>query len=494
MSKIKKLAGETILYGLGSMVPRMLNFLLLPLHTKSVFSPEEYGVITYLFAYVGFLNVVYMFGMETTFFRFASKPGANQKTIFNQAQTIVLLISTLLTGLFIVCAKPIASSLEIPNHPQFITWLALVMLIDAAVAIPFAQLRLNQKPLIFSLGKIINVVILLGLNYYFLIYNKDNYDPSIGVGYVFLANLIANSFYILFLIKPLITWRPAFNMTMLRPMLLYAFPIMLTGVAGMTNELFSRITLQWWLPKNFYPGQSDDYALGIFGACYKYAMLMSLAVQAFRFAAEPFFFSNAADKKSPELFAKVNHYFIIVCCLLLLGVAINMDILKHITDEKYWEGLNVVPILLLAYLFLGVYYNLCVWFKLTDQTYYGTIISVGGAVITILGNYLLIPVAGYFGSSVATLVCYFLMMAACYAIGQKFYPIPYNVTKGLSYIIATMGIVYLVNSISIENQLIAFGFHTAIILLYMASAFFIEKDELKRALSPPAPKSPDSNK
>lgn len=425
-----------------------------------------------------------MFGMETTFFRFASKPGANQKIIFNQAQTIVLLISTLLSTIFILSADSIASSLEIPDHPQFITWLALVMLIDAAVAIPFAQLRLNQKPLIFSLGKIINVLILLGLNYYFLIYNKDNFDPSIGVGYVFLANLIANSFYLLFLIKPLIAWRPAFDMAMLRPMLIYAFPIMLTGIAGMTNELFSRITLELWLPKNFYPGRTDNYAVGIFGACYKYAVLMNLAVQAFRFAGEPFFFSNATDKKSPDLFAMVNHYFIIVCCVLLLGVGINMDILKHITDEKYWEGLTVVPILLVAYLFLGVYYNISVWFKLTDKTYYGTIISIGGAVVTIFANYLLIPIAGYFGSSLATVCCYFLMTASCYLIGQKFYPIPYKITAGLAYIVITLLIVYAVNLVSIDNQLLAFGFHTIVILVFLAIVYLIEKAGLKKALSP----------
>jgi O-antigen/teichoic acid export membrane protein len=262
----------------------------------------------------------------------------------------------------------------------------------------------------------------------------------------------------------------------------YAFPIMLTGLAGMTNEMFSRITLEWWLPKNFYPGQSDEYALGIFGACYKYAVLMNLAIQAFRFAGEPFFFSNAADKNSPELFAKVNHYFIIVCCLLLLGVGINLDILKVLTDEQYWVGLNIVPILLLGYLFLGIYYNLSAWFKLTDKTHYGTIISIGGAVVTILANYLLIPIAGYLGSSFATVICYFLMAATCYILGQKFYPIPYKVTAGMAYIIVTIILVYFVNSIKIDNQFLALGFHGIIIIAYLAIAYLIEKAELKKAL------------
>lgn len=482
MSKLKKLAGETVLYGLGSMVPRMLNFLLLPLHTKTVFDPAQYGVITTLFAIVGFLNVIYMFGMETTYFRFASKPGADKQSVFNKTQTIVLLISATLSILFIVFNKYFAASSELSVDPRFITWLAAIMFIDAAVAIPFAQLRLQHKPLVFAFGKIVNVVILVGLNYYFLVYNKETFDPALGIGYVFLANLIANSFYLIYLVKPLIRWRPVFNKEMLASMVPYAFPIMLTGLAGMTNELFSRYTLIWWLPDNFYPGQSKEYATGIFGACYKYAVLMNLAVQAFRFAAEPFFFNNAADTNSPKLFATVNHYFVIVCCLLLLGVGINLDILKHLTDEQYWEGLYIVPILLLGYLFLGVYYNFTVWFKLTDKTIYGTVITVVGAVVTIAGNFVLIPIMGYFGSSVVTLLCYFLMAALCYWLGQKYYPIPYKVVSGLVYIMLTTVLVYAVNLVTFSSEVYAFVFHTVVILLYVVCIFIIERRDLTKAV------------
>jgi len=480
LSKIKRLAGDTVLYGLGSMVPRMLNFLLLPLHTKTVFNPCEYGTITKLFAIVGFVNIVYMFGMETSFFRFASKPEADQKKVFNVAQTTVIGISLFLSIIFILFANPLATSLGIPDHPQFVVWLTLVMFIDALVAIPFARLRLERKPLIFSVGKIINVLILIGLNYYFLVLNKQHYDPAIGVGYVFLATLIANGFYIIFLFRSLINWRPAFDSGLFKSMIVYAYPIMLTGLAGMTNETFSRVTLEWWLPKNFYPGQSNEFALGVFGACYKYAVLMSLAVQAFRFAAEPFFFSNAADKNSPQLFARINHYFTITCCVLLLGVGINMDIIKHFSGAAYWSGLSVIPILLLGYLFLGIYYNLTVWFKLTDKTYFGTIIAVGGAVVTIVLNYLLIPIAGYMGSSIATLLCYFLMAASCYVIGQKYYPIPYKILAGLTYILGTTIIVYLVNAIVIDNQVIATAFHLVVIIIYLLIIYLVERKNLRQ--------------
>lgn len=472
MNPLKKLAGQTVLYGMGSILPRFLNFLLVTLHTD-VFAPEQYGVITKLFAYVAVVNVVFMFGMETAYFRFATKPGADEKRIFNLAQTVVLSISIPLSIILILFAAPVADLLAIPGNANLVIWLVVIMLIDAVVAIPFARLRLQKKGLKFAVGKLANILILVGLNVYFL---KIAFDPAMGVGFVVLANLAANSFYLLFFAAPLLSWRPAFDSNVSKDMFNYAYPIMLMGLAGMTNEMFSRLTLDWWLPENFYPGQSSDYALGVFGACYKFAVLMGLAVQAFRYAAEPFFFSTASDKNSPALFAKINHYFVIVCCVLLLGVSINMDLLKYfLADEEYWQGLSIVPILLLAYLFLGVYYNFSVWFKLTDKTKYGTYITVGGAVITLLANYLLIPIFGYMGSSWAALLCYLSMTVACYYLGQKFYPIPYAVWKGLAYIGVTMGIVAAVNTIDFLNLWLSVSFHAGVMGVFVITVYFVER-------------------
>ncbi len=477
MSKIKRLAGETVLYGLGSIIPRFLNFLLVYLHTD-VFPPEEYGVITKLFAYVAVINIIFMFGMETAYFRYATKPGADEKRIFNLAQTVVLSISFVLSLILILLANPFAVVLGIPGNGNLVTWLVGIMFIDAIVAIPFARLRLKKKPVSFAFGKLVNIGILVGLNIYFL---KVTFDASIGIGYVVMANFIANAFYVVFFLRTLLAWRPALDREISPSVLRYAYPVMLTGLAGMTNEMFSRQFLDWWLPENFYPGQTADYALGIFGASYKYAMLMSLAVQAFRYAAEPFFFSNASDKGSPALFANVNLYFILVCCVLLLSVSINLDILKHfLGNEQYWEGLYIVPVLLLGYLFLGVYYNLSVWFKLTDKTHYGTIITVGGVFITVVGNYLLIPVAGYLGSSWVTLICYFSMAAACYFLGQKFYPIPYDVSRSIGYIVATVAIIYIIGMVSIENQWLATGFHGMVIVVYVFILYLLEKERFKQ--------------
>lgn len=472
MSAIKKLAGETAIYGLGTIVPRVLNFLLLPLHT-AVFAPEAYGVITYLYAFVAFINVVYMWGMETAYFRFATKPGADAIQVFNLAQTVVVTISFFLSLLFIAFKFPIASYLNIAGNEHYITWLAGVMAIDALVALPFARLRLEKKPITFAVAKITSVALLLLLNYYFL---KVNYQADIGIGYVFLANLLGNAVLILFFIKQLAAWRPAYHREITPAMFGYAYPVMLTGVAGMVNEMFSRITLEWWLPENFYPGRPSTYALGVFGACYKYAVFMNLAVQAFRFAAEPFFFSHAHDNQSPNLFARVNQYFVIAGCLILLGVSLNLDVLKYILgDAQYWEGLVIVPILLTAYLFLGIYYNFSVWFKLTDRTYFGTLFSVGGAIITITANYLLIPVLGYVGSSLAALICYISMTAACYQTGQKYFPVPYHIGKSLLYIVLALALIYGSTSLPIQNQWLAVFFHNGLILGYGGLVYFLER-------------------
>ncbi|HPW61477.1 MAG TPA: polysaccharide biosynthesis C-terminal domain-containing protein [Cyclobacteriaceae bacterium] len=478
MSKLKRLAGDTVLYGLGSILPRMLNYLLVPLHTKNMFSTAEYGEITKLYAFVGVINIIYMFGMETAYFRFATKPGSDSKRIFNLAQTSVIIISGAITLLLIAFATPITASLQISNS-QFVTWLALTMFVDAIVAIPFARLRLEKRPLLFASAKIINVLVLVGLNYYFL---KISFDPAVGIGYVFMANLLANAFFLLFFIKTLISWRPAWDKSLSPQMFQYAYPVMITGVAGMINEMFSRSMLDWRLPQNFYAGISGKEAGGIFGACYKFAVFMNLGIQAFRYAAEPFFFSNAHEKNSPTLFAKVNHYFVVTCCVVLLGISINLDIFKYFIGENFWSGLSIVPVLLLAYLFLGIYYNLSVWFKLTDKTYFGTFITLLGVVVTIAGNFILIPIMGFMGSALAALGCYSIMAISCYFLGQRNYPIPYTVTRDMGYIIFTYAVLTLVNKVAIDNQWLATGFHTVVILAFLAFIYLVERKNFSKPI------------
>jgi O-antigen/teichoic acid export membrane protein len=316
--------------------------------------------------------------------------------------------------------------------------------------------------------------------YFLLILDKPE---LIGVGFVFLANLIANGFYLVYFSKTLLRWRPRYDKELSPAIFSYSYPIMLIGLAGITNEMFSRIMLKNWLPENFYPGKSSAYALGVFGACYKLAVIMNLAITAFRYAAEPFFFSNAIEKSSPQMFARINHYFILVCCVILLGAATNLDILQFFFGRsEYAEGLYIVPILLLAYLFMGIYFNLSVWFKLTDRTYYGTLITVLGMIVTVIGNWYLIPIAGYLGSSWAALLCSIVMTVTCYLLGQKFYPIPYKVWAGLGYIAMTTVLVYLVNAIEIENQMLASIFHVGVVLIYVVIIFLLERKRFGQTL------------
>lgn len=476
MGKIKRLAGETVLYGFGSILPRVLNFLLVGVHTE-VFAAEEYSVLTKLFSYVALVNVVFLFGMETAYFRFASAPGADEKKIFNLAQTVIVCISLACSVPFLVFSHPIADFLEVAGHEKLVRILVVIMFMDAITAIPFSRLRHQHKPLQFAVGKLINVGLFIGLNFVFLY--SSYFEPK--VDYVIIANLIANAFFVLMFAKTLLQWRPQFDRQISPKMFSYAYPVMLTGLAGMTNETFSRLMLDKWLPDNFYGNISKASALGIFGACYRFSVLMSLAIQAFRYAAEPFFFAQSNEKNSPQLFAKVNHYFVIVCCLFLIGVSINLDILKFfLRREEYWAGIDIVPILLLAYLFLGIYYNFSAWFKITDRTYYGTIITCIGAVVTLIGNYFLIPVAGYTGSSFTALLCYFSMTVICYVLGQRFYPIPYTVGKDLLYVICTTAIVYGVyyvdKMLGLSSQVVATLFHAIVILVYIGAIILIERN------------------
>jgi O-antigen/teichoic acid export membrane protein len=460
-----------MIYGLGNIIPRSLNFVLFPIHTGFRFDPEEFGVFTYLMSLVAFLNIIYSFGMETTFFRYATKPGADVKKVFNVGLTVVFIVGIVISGAIILFAGPIARSLSVGDHPDFIVWLALIMFIDNISALPFSRLRLENKPMRFAIYRISNVIVVVGLNLYFLFVI---YDPAVGIGYIFLAMLIANLMYLVFFFKSFIQWRPQFDREISSSMLSYSFPIVLTGLLGTTNEFFSRISLEKWLPEGFYPGKSSAFAVGVFGASYRFAVLMQLAVTAYRMGAEPFFFNNAADKESPKLFAKLNHYFVIVCCFMLLGISINMDVLKYMMAPTYWEGIVVVVPLLLGYLFFGIYYNMTVWYKLTDKTIYGTYITVGGAVLTITLNYVFIPIFGYLGSAWVTTFIYMAMTATCYVLGQKFYPIPYTIFSDSLYIAGTTVLVYLVNSYEFTNLIVGATVHTAIILAWLGVVYLID--------------------
>ncbi|MCC9166678.1 lipopolysaccharide biosynthesis protein [Pontibacter harenae] len=494
MSIAKKLVGQTAAYGLSSIVGRALNYLLVPIYTN-VFLPEEYGVVSYLYAFVGFFNVLYTYGMETAFFRFANKPGANKQQLYNQVLTAIMCSSILMTGILIFASGAIANYIGYPEQQEYVIWLALVLAIDAIVAIPFAKLRLENKPIKFAAIKLSNIILTVGANMFFLvlchdIYNGEYlaslrplveqiYDPEFGVGYIFLINLVANALQIPMLWREFSSLRFSINKEVIKPMLVYAYPLLFMGLAGMVNELIDRILLEHWLPENFYPDKSNMAAVGIYSACYKLSIFMTLAIQAFRYAAEPFFFSQAEDKASPKTFALVMKWFIIVCAFIFLFISVNLeDFALLLRSPSYREGIMVVPVLLLANLFLGAYYNLSVWFKLTDKTYFGTYISFGGAAITIIFNLLLIPVLGYMGSAIATFICYFSMALVSYLLGNRHYPIPYPVKNIVSYILLASVLVCIAFFISIENFWLRHAFHLALCIAFAATVWVRERESL----------------
>ncbi|MBC5993798.1 oligosaccharide flippase family protein [Pontibacter cellulosilyticus] len=490
MSIAKKLVGQTAAYGLSSIVGRALNYLLVPVYTR-VFLPEEYGVVSYLYAFVAFFNVVYTYGMETAFFRFANRPDSDPKAVYNRVLSAILLSSAVFTGILLLLSGYIADYIGYPDRQEFITWLALVLAIDAIVAIPFAWLRHQNKAIKFASIKLSNILITVGANLLFLVVFRHIYegkylqelrplvsylyDPDFGVGYIFIINLVANALLLPMLWREFRIFRFKLDLEQLKPMLVYAYPLLFMGLAGMVNEVIDRILLEHWLPESFYPEMSNMAAVGVYSACYKLAIFMTLAIQAFRYAAEPFFFSQAQEKDSPQSFALVMKWFVIVCTFIFLFISANLEDFAYFIGPEYWDGLIVVPILLLANLFLGVYYNLSVWFKLTDKTKYGTYISFAGAAITILFNLLLIPVLGYVGSAIATFVCYFSMALASYLLGHRHYPIPYPVKAIVSYILLAIALVWLALAIEIDNFWLRHAFHLAVTAVFPVVVWLRER-------------------
>ncbi|TGE09872.1 MATE family efflux transporter [Hymenobacter fodinae] len=493
MSIAKRLASQTAVYGISSIVGRVLSYLLVPVYTAR-FAAAQYGIVTGLYAYVSFLNVVFTYGMETTYFRFANRPGTDRRQLYDQVMSLLLVSTVLLTALLMWQAPVLLRLLELPpSSERYAHWIALILGLDALAAIPFARLRLENKARKFAGIRLTNILISVALNLFFIVFCPDVlsgeyltglqplvervYNPSMGVGYVFLSNLVASFLTLVMLGRELTDFRFRISLAPLRPLLKYAYPIMLMGLAGMVNETLDRILLPKWLPDNFYPGQSSLTAVGIYGACYKLSIFMQLVTQAFKYAAEPFFFAQSTEKNSPRIFAMVLKWFTLSCAVIFVVVSVNVEDFGRLFLHRaeYLEGLVVVPILLLANLFLGVYWNLSVWFKLTDKTYYGTYIGFGGAVLTIALNFLLIPILGYLGSALATLACYFMMAVVCWWLGNQHFPVPYPVVRLLTWIGLAAGVVAVAWYVPITEYWTRHAFHVLLTLGFMGLLLLVER-------------------
>ncbi len=488
MSQIKKLASQTAIYGLSTILGRLLNYLLVPLHTR-VFGTADYGVVSELYAYSSFFIVTLTYGMETAFFRF-SQDEEKKDTVFSTAFlsiSVTSLIFMLCMGVF---AQPVANAIRYPDHPEYIIYFALILGLDAIASIPFALLRGQSRPAKFAIVKNVNIVSNILLNLYFLmlcpyILRESNislpfYRENIGVGYIFISNLAASIITLPLLSKEILCIKKGFNAALWRKMVAYGLPLLVVGLGGMVNETLDRAIMKYLLPA----GKGTLSQVGIYGANYKLSILMSLFIQAFRFAAEPFFFSHAKTSDKKAIYAQVMDYFVIVCLGIFLLVTLYIDVFKYFIGKPFYEGLKVVPILLLANLCLGIYYNLSIWYKLSDQTRKGAMISLVGAGITIGLNIWWIPVFGYAGSAWATFICYFSMMLICYFMGMKYYPIPYHVKRALCFAGIAGGLFFagwycrnyfyagdLVRTLSINSALFLF--------FVIAVCLFVKKDKMQ---------------
>ena len=485
MNPIRKFLGQTAIYGLSTIVGRLLNFLLVPLYV-SLFDPAEYGKVTYLYALVVFLIVLLTYGMETTFFRFREK-GLDLNKVY--ATGAWSLIGTSLLFLFIALGlnTQIAAALNFEGNPEYINWFAWILVLDAVVALPFAQLRANGRPWKFAWVKLTNIGLNVGLNLFFLLllpwltqfdnaaghYANLLYNPDFGVGYVFIANLVASAVTFLLLIPESRGLTAGFSLSLWKQMIRYSWPLMIAGLASAVNEVADRQIMNFVLPEDEAFTQ-----IGIYGACYKLSIFMTLFIQAYRYGAEPFFFAKSGDHNAKETYAKLMNIFVIAVAVIYVGLNLFLEPLSRwfIPNTEYYEGLHIVPVLLLANLCLGIYINLSVWYKLTDQTRYGAIISGIGAVLTIAFNFWAIPKFGYTGAAWVTLGTYATMMIISLLWGQRNYPIPYDYQRMFGYLFLAVGIVAFARFV-MHNDLLM---NSVLFLIFAAVLTRIEIRQVRR--------------
>ncbi|MUP45162.1 polysaccharide biosynthesis protein [Gramella sp. BOM4] len=481
MSTFKKLFQQTFIYGLATVLPRMLSFLLIPLYT-GVLPREEYGEISVIFAYFVLFNVILAYGMETAFFRFYNKQ-EKKINVLNTSGWSLFMSSILFFILAFFAREWLAGITGIDL--EYISLAIWILLLDALVIIPFAWLRAAEKPMRYAIIKILNVVVNLGLNVFFLLFLPELaensaffesiYVPDFEISYVFIANVIASGMTLLLMSPFYFKLNFKFDTALWKKMLNYAFPVLIAGIAFSINEVFDRIMLDRLLP----PAIARE-EIGAYAACYKLALFMTLFATAFRLGIEPFFFSHAESKNAARTYAQITNYFVVFGSIILVGVIVFIDLLKVILiqNDSYWEAMDIVPIILLANLFLGIYHNLSVWYKITDRTRFGGYISLVGATLTIILNLLLIPVISYTGSAIATLAAYGSMMLLSYYYGQKYYPIPYDLKKIGVYLISAM----IISGISLYlfpgNYLVGIP----LLLIFIAIVYFSEKEQITRII------------
>lgn len=481
MNPLKKLFKQTFIYGLATVLPRMLSFLLLPLYTE-VLETAGFGEVSIIFAWFAIFNVVLSYGMETAFFRFYTRSD-DRKTVVTTS-LVSIIVSTFL---FVVLAFLFKDSVAVFTNidEKYIGYAIWILALDALVIVPFAWLRANEKPMRYALVKITNVAINFGLNFFFLILlpqiitdRPDSslnglYRPNFEISYIFISNLIASAITLLLMLRLYFRRPYVFDKQLWYRMMDYAGPVLVAGIAFTINEVMDKIMLSYLLPEDIAESE-----IGKYSACYRLAMFMTLFATAFRMGIEPFFFSHSTSDKPQRAYAQITNYFVILGSIILLGVVVFADVLKliFVRDESYWEAMSIVPLIVLASFCLGIYHNLSVWYKVTDRTKFGAYISLIGATLTIIINFAFIPYFGYVASAVATLVAYASMVILSFFFGRMYYPIPYNHRKIVFYLVVS--ILFSMLSFYVFNRNLIIG--SIFFIIFLGMVYRLESDKLKQ--------------
>ena len=490
MSSVKSLAKDTAVYGLSSIIGRFLNWLLVPLYTN-MFASDVYGEVTYIYAIVAVALIVLTYGMETGFFRFANHERyPDPAVVYSTAMTSLAVSSALFLGAVLLFLGPVSEALHCPANPSFAALMAATVAIDAFSAIPFSYLRYKRRPLRFAALRLIGIALNIGLNIFFILicpwlWEQAPglivwfYDPAYGIGYIFLANFISSLAMLLLLTPDFAGFRWRFDSRLWREMLVYSFPLLILGIAGIMNQTVDKILLPWLIPD-----KADAMAqLGIYGANYKIAVVMVMFIQAFRFAYEPFIFAHhkaksaaagsadggsGADPNKPFIDAMT--YFIIFSMAIFLGVMFFLDTIRHFISPAYYSGLKVVPVVMLAEFFFGVFFNLSLWYKLTDRTVWGTYFTLIGLGVTLGLNILLVPHIGYMGAAWAAFSCYATMMTLSYLVGRRKYPIAYDLKTAALYVVTAIFLYGVAAILTVGNLWIDYPVRTLLLAVYLVMA------------------------
>lgn len=455
MSTIKKLAGQTMWYGLPTITSRFLGYIMNMALPFFVALPGDTADLVQVYTLIPFLNVLFAYGMETAYFRFSQSA---DRTALYSTLSISLFASTLLfSALLLLLKEPITDAADLERHPQYVYWMIAIIAIDNLNTLPFARLRQENRPKRYAFARLAGILLNVFVVVLFLVlipnilksdpdsFLKTIYDPEMGIGYYLLGNLCGSVFTLLILSGELKKIRFSFDSVLWKQVMTYSAPLIIVGLGGMINDVLSRLIYRHVVD---LPRIEADHQLGIFANIFRIALLITIMIQAFRMAAEPFFFSQSKNENAQRTYARVMKFFVIACCFMFLLIGLFIDVFKwffiEFANPLWAEGLDVVPLLALGNIFLGIYYNLSVWYKLTDNNKFGAIITIAGAVITIVLNIILIPLLHYTGAAIATFGCYLFMMIASYALGQKYYPVPYAVKKLVGYI-TVVSIVYAVH-------------------------------------------------